>query len=169
MRNDHTMGEAPKAMDEEEVLAVVAWLSARGATYQINGGWGVDALVGRRTRAHRDLDVFVDQRVVAELTGGCATEGMRSSRTGRPSGIELASPLGRVDVHPIAIQTNGDGIQQGPGGQTFLHPAADRATGQIGGRAVVVASRTRLIELRQGYDPRAEDVHDLAQLAALEK
>ena len=169
MRNDHTMGEAPKAMGEEEVLAVVAWLSARGATYQINGGWGVDALVGRRTRAHRDLDVFVDQRLVNELHRWLRSRGNEVIEDWLPVRIELASSLGRVDIHPIAIQTNGDGIQQGPGGQTFLHPAADRATGQIGGRAVVVASRTRLIELRQGYDPRDEDVHDLAQLAALEK
>lgn len=44
-----------------EVLAVVAWLEAAGVVYQVNGGWAVDALAGRQTRTHRDVDVFVDE------------------------------------------------------------------------------------------------------------
>lgn len=162
------MEARPAATSAVEVLAVLEWLKARGATYQVNGGWGVDALVGRQTPPHRDLDVFVDQRVVAELQQWLRSRGYEVVADWLPVRIELASPVGRVDVHPLAIQTNGDGIQQGLDGQTFLHPAADRTTGHIGGREVVVASRTRLIELRQGYEPRPEDLHDLAQLAALE-
>jgi lincosamide nucleotidyltransferase A/C/D/E len=162
------MEERSAATSEVEVVAVLEWLTARGVTYQVNGGWGVDALVGRRTRSHRDLDVFVDELVVAELLQWLRSREYEVVEDWLPVRIELASPLGRVDVHPMAIQTNGDGIQQGLDGQTFLHSAADRTTGHIGGREVVVGSRTRLIELRQGYAPRPEDLHDLAQLAALE-
>ena len=53
-----TGGEA--GMPAEEVLAVVDWLEARGAVHVITGGWAVDALVGRATRPHRDLDVIVE-------------------------------------------------------------------------------------------------------------
>ncbi|WP_218961930.1 nucleotidyltransferase domain-containing protein [Actinomyces ruminis] len=54
-------------MPASEVLAVVQWLTARGATYQVYGGWAVDALVGRQTRAHGDLDVFVDATAMPDL------------------------------------------------------------------------------------------------------
>ena len=45
-----------------EVLAVLAALSALGCRLWLEGGWGVDALVGHQTRAHRDLDVDLDAR-----------------------------------------------------------------------------------------------------------
>src|SRR5438477_4113231 len=31
-----------------------------GCRFWLEGGWGVDALVGRQTRPHRDLDIDVD-------------------------------------------------------------------------------------------------------------
>ena len=59
-------GEA--GMPAEEVLAVVDWLEARGAVHVITGGWAVDALVGRATRPHRDLDVIVEAGACDGLT-----------------------------------------------------------------------------------------------------
>lgn len=162
------MGQPPATTSEAEVLAVVGWLTARGAIYQVNGGWGVDALVGRQTRPHRDLDVFVDEVAVPDLLAWLRHRGYQVVEDWLPVRIELASPCGRVDVHPMAIQANGDGVQQGLGGDVFVHAATDRMTGHIGGHPVSVACRKWLIELRQGYDPRPEDLHDLALLAALE-
>ena len=37
-------------MAATEVVQIIAWLEAAGVIYQINGGWGVDGLVGRQTR-----------------------------------------------------------------------------------------------------------------------
>ena len=47
-------------MHADEVIAVVDWLEQHGAVHVITGGWAVDALVGRATRRHRDLDVIVE-------------------------------------------------------------------------------------------------------------
>jgi lincosamide nucleotidyltransferase A/C/D/E len=44
--------------------AVVHWLGvleAAGVRCWLAGGWGVDALVGRQTRVHRDLDLVLDR------------------------------------------------------------------------------------------------------------
>jgi lincosamide nucleotidyltransferase A/C/D/E len=68
----------------------------------------------------------------------------------------------------MAIQPNGDGIREGMQGETFLHAATDRTTGQIGGRPVTVATADRLTQLRRGYEPRAVDLHDLAVLRSLQ-
>ena len=49
-------------MPGELVLAIVGALRAAGVRCGISGGWGVDALVRKRTRVHRDLDLILDHR-----------------------------------------------------------------------------------------------------------
>jgi lincosamide nucleotidyltransferase A/C/D/E len=47
-------------MELGEVLGVLADLTEAGCSVWVAGGWGVDALVGRQTRSHRDLDLALD-------------------------------------------------------------------------------------------------------------
>ena len=153
-----------EGMPAAEVGVIVGWLVGAGATYQVNGGWGVDALAGRQTRDHRDLDLFVDAAVVDELVAWLAQRGYRVTEDWLPIRVELAGERGRVDVHPMELQPNGDGVQQGFGEQVFLHAAKDRVVGVIDGREVIVASAARQRDLRTGYEARPVDLHDLAVL-----
>jgi len=151
-------------MTEAETTEIVAWLEAREATYQVNGGWAVDALLGRQTRQHRDLDIVVDAQVIGELLAWLDERDYVVAEDWLPIRIELVARHGRVDVHPMTIQANGDGIQRGFGDETFRHAAKDRTSGVIGGGTVVVASAARLRKLREGYAHRNVDLHDLAIL-----
>jgi len=45
----------------DELIEVAGALEAANVRYWLAGGWGVDALVGRQTRTHRDLDVVIDR------------------------------------------------------------------------------------------------------------
>lgn len=47
-------------MRTEDVLNVVDALEAEAVPFCLAGGWGVDALVGRQSRSHDDLDVVID-------------------------------------------------------------------------------------------------------------
>ena len=154
-------------MPAGEVIAIVDWLTAAGATYQVNGGWGVDALAGRQTRPHRDVDVFVDDTATPALLTWLGDRGYRITEDWRPIRAELAGDRGRIDVHPMAIDANGDGVQHGVGEEVFVHAAKDRTVGTIGGREVVVACAERLRQLRTGYPPRPVDLLDLAVLDRL--
>jgi hypothetical protein len=49
----------------DEVLGVLDALTSASCMVWVAGGWGVDALVGGQTRAHRDLDLAVDARHAA--------------------------------------------------------------------------------------------------------
>lgn len=154
-------------MRAHEVILIVDWLEGADVIYQVNGGWGVDGLVGRQTRPHRDLDVFIDTEHVTGFMSWLYSRGYRLVEDWRPVRVELCGPRGRVDVHPMRIDAAGDGFQQGLGDEVFVHAARDRTVGRIGGQAVVVASKKRLRELREGYVPRAVDHHDLQQLDQL--
>jgi lincosamide nucleotidyltransferase A/C/D/E len=48
------------AMRSQDVLKLVQALEAAGVPYFLAGGWGVDALLGRSSRSHDDLDVVID-------------------------------------------------------------------------------------------------------------
>ncbi len=48
------------AMATEDVLTVLGALESTGVPFYLAGGWGVDALVGRQSRSHDDLDVVID-------------------------------------------------------------------------------------------------------------
>ena len=154
-------------MPAEEVLAVVDWLEARGAVHVITGGWAVDALVGRATRPHRDLDVIVEAGACDSLARWLRRRGYEVVVDWLPIRVELRRGRCGVDLHPMKVDGRGDGVQAGFGTQVFEHRAADRTRGRIGGRRVVVATAARLMELHRGYEPRPEDLHDIALLRRL--
>ena len=164
------MGDAEPAaqgMTASEVHAIVDWPETRAVVYQIHGGWAVDALVGHQTRPHRDLDLFVDAAAVDDIVSWLTARGYAVETDWLPARLELRSGPLRVDVHPMILDSDGNGVQQGLGGEVFWHARAMRTLGVVSGGAVVVATVKRLRELHEGYEPREVDVHDLHLLADL--
>jgi len=47
-------------MDSQTLLAVIGLVEADGIDVWLDGGWGVDALLGRQTREHDDLDLVAE-------------------------------------------------------------------------------------------------------------
>src|SRR3954471_4183868 len=121
-----------RAADVHAVLDALA-----GARVWVAGGWGVDALVGRQTREHRDLDLAVDaldestcERAVAALGYGVETDW-------RPTRVEfMASGSRWVDLHPVVFAADGSGRQPDLGGGHFVYPSDCFVTGTIGGVTV---------------------------------
>ena len=63
----------------DDLLAVVDCLESENVAYWLAGGWGVDALAGRQTRRHKDIDVVIDdfERNEPILRGALAVLGFR--------------------------------------------------------------------------------------------
>src|SRR5213082_2375944 len=51
---------AGREMTAARAREIVDRLEAVALPYSVSGGWGVDALLGRQTRPHLDLDIVVD-------------------------------------------------------------------------------------------------------------
>lgn len=164
------MPERPKPQTTEisEVLGVLAALASAGCRSWVAGGWGVDALVGRQTRPHRDLDLALDaERLDAGLAALTAL-GYAVETDWLPVRVELHRPEhGWVDVHPVAFDASGAGVQAGFEGEVFHYPSACFTHGWIGGVRVGCLSAEQQLSFRQGYHLRAVDHHDLALLAGL--
>jgi hypothetical protein len=54
-------------MTASDVIEIVRLLDQNRIDVWIDGGWGVDALLGEQTRSHRDLDIAVQHGDVPRL------------------------------------------------------------------------------------------------------
>lgn len=148
-----------------DVRPVLDALSERGVTFWVAGGWGVAALVGRQTREHRDLDLLVHDTDVPVTLEVLAELGYLPETDRLPLRLELTAGEGRwVDVHPVVLDDEGNGVQAGPDGTTYDYPAPVFTIGRIRDRDVPCLSIARQREAHAGYALREQDVHDLAQL-----
>lgn len=107
-------------MEQNEVLAILGALEVTGTRLWVAGGWGVDALVGRQTRAHRDLDLLLDAQRLEECLGLLAARGYAVETDWLPVRVEVvAAERGWVDVHPLRLAADGSGVQAGLNGTQF--------------------------------------------------
>ena len=148
-----------------EVLAVLDLLRRTGCRAWVAGGWGVDALLGRRTRAHRDLDLALDASGTDAALAALTASGYVVETDWLPVRTELYRPgHGRVDVHPVVFEPDGNGVQAGFDGEVFRYPRTAFTTGSIAGTTVGCLSAELQLTFRQGYPLRPADHHDLALL-----
>jgi lincosamide nucleotidyltransferase A/C/D/E len=156
-------------MDAPEVIQVLNTLDEAGVRHWVAGGWGVAALAGRQTRRHRDLDLAVDADGLGSCLAALGRLGYAAQTDWLPVRIELRAPGERwVDVHPVAFDANGHGRQAGLNDESFDYPPDAFARGTVDGRDVPCLSVRQQRRFRTGYEHRPQDIHDLAQLDALQ-
>lgn len=153
-----------------EVLWVVRMLQSLRCRFWLEGGWGVDALVGRQTRAHRDVDIDVDAGCVEALLEVLTTAGYAVESDWLPNRVELvAAGRGRVDVHPLVLDDHGRARQAALDGGWHEFPPDFGTEGRLGDATVPCVSVEAQRLFRTGYEPRDVDRHDLAELDRLER
>src|SRR5438093_9952846 len=103
-------------MTGAEVVRIVAYLEEAGIGIWLDGGWAVDALVGRETRAHSDLDAAVELDKTDSAIAALAPLGFRVDMDDWPTRLVLAANDGkRVYLHPLVFDEEGNGRQMGAG------------------------------------------------------
>src|SRR4029453_11657416 len=111
-------------MTASDVLEVLGRLEAAGLAVWVDGGWGVDALVGETTREHADLDLVVLAPELGAVRSLLGEVGYRTVlRDWLPTSIALSGTRGReVDLHQVTSTSDGGGDQPQPGGGSFHYP-----------------------------------------------
>lgn len=154
-------------MSLEDVLAVLDAVRSLGCRFWLEGGWGVDALVGHPTRPHRDVDVDFDAIFEAAVLDRLARLGYSIETDWRPTRVEVTAPArGWVDLHPLVIEQNGDARQAPLEGGWHEFPSSWLTTGTLGGVTVPCVSLEAQRRFHSGYELRQVDLLDLAELGA---
>jgi len=156
-------------MQANQLLDLVDRLRTVTPVVWIGGGWGVDALVGRQTRSHGDLDVLVDAPSLPAVRALMDGLGFTPTEDWLPVRIEVTHPDGRrVDLHPVTFAADGSGTQPGLDDTVFLYPAGCTTTGYVDGQPVTCLTAAQQLLFRQGFTWRDVDHHDVALLTALD-
>ncbi len=155
-------------MTVDEVHVVLDTVRSVGCRFWLEGGWGVDALAGRQTRPHRDVDLDVDAAHEQEVLDALHELRYVIETDWRPNRVELVAPgRGWVDLHPLVIDGNGNARQAALGGGWHEFPRSFFTLGRIGGSSVSCVSVEAQRLFHTGYELRDVDRHDLEVLNQL--
>ncbi len=174
-------------MNAQDVLELYTLLGTHSVRLWLDGGWGIDALLGRQTRPHKDLDAFVAFADLPTLARVLSQQGFGLKQIweenqwlrhaadvpliGNPTtedevatAFVLQDGRGReLDCHVLHIAKDGDPTPAWMGSLAF---AADALSGQgnIAGVPVQCLSVAMHMRTHTGYELQAKDRQDLRHL-----
>jgi lincosamide nucleotidyltransferase A/C/D/E len=146
-------------MPAQVVLGIIDAVHAAGVRCWIGGGWGVDALVGRPTRDHHDLDLIVEHRDMQTAEQVLLKLGYWEWYRLEPD-VPLSTQIVFTD-HPVA----GLAVDLHP--LEFFGPWAELTTGDVAGREVPCISVATQVQNRS--NTRRSERTDLALLRQLDQ
>jgi lincosamide nucleotidyltransferase A/C/D/E len=128
----------------------------------VDGGWGVDALLGRQTRPHDDLDIAVkhsDVPALRELLQARGYHDIPRDDT-RDCNFVLGDERGRlIDIHSFELDANGNNIF----GVTYRAEHLT-GTGTILGQQVRCVPPDWMVKFHTGYKLDRSDFLDVRAL-----
>lgn len=155
--------EAPKTeMLAEDVVGLIQLCEQNGIEIYIDGGWGVDALLGEQTRPHGDLDVALPHRFVPKLRGLLEAQGYKDviRDDTRDCNFVLGDDQGhQIDIHSYTFDVNGNNIFG-----VAYEPKHLTGRGSINGYPVKCIPPDVMVEFHSGYEVDEDDFHDVKAL-----
>jgi lincosamide nucleotidyltransferase A/C/D/E len=156
-----------RGMPADHVIEVYDLLRRHEIDIWIDGGWGVDALLGEHTREHGDLDIAIQAKDLPKMRALLEERGYqdKGEEHARPGNFVLRDQTGHeIDVHAINLDSAGNGIY-GPPENGERYPASTlRGTGVIAGRLVQCISAEDAVKFHSGYELDQNDFHDVLAL-----
>lgn len=152
-------------MEAADACTLLHALDQRGVAFWLDGGWGVDCLLGEVTRQHSDLELVVARTDVDRVHALLTARGYTVIRDWLPTSIAFRDDAGReVDLHPVDLTEDGGGDQVLEDGTSWHYSAP--VEGSIAGRPVRCASAQDQLSMHVGYETRPVDVADVGRIAA---
>jgi len=153
-------------MNATTVLHVLDLLSSVGVQAWLDGGWGVEALLGRISRAHGDLDLVLALEDLTRAVETLTDNGF--SITEEEIGRVVLEHMthGRVDLHPVRFDALGNGVQVQPAEFPLIYPHDGFVTGLILDCPVGCIAAAVQVSVRLGYDRSEKHRQDAIVLCA---
>jgi lincosamide nucleotidyltransferase A/C/D/E len=149
-------------MPVDKVLWFSDLLKQNHIQFVIDGGWGVDALLGEQTRPHEDLDIAVNEADVPKIRVLLEERGFRE--VPRDDSWEcnfvMGDELGHlIDLHSCTFDEGGRLLHGVPYPFESL-----QGTGFIAGQPVRCISPEWMVKFHTGYPLDENDYHDVNAL-----
>jgi lincosamide nucleotidyltransferase A/C/D/E len=155
-------GSRAETMSEGDVVDFLDLCAAHSLAIWIDGGWGVDALLGEQTRPHEDLDIALRHADVPRLRALLEARGYGDvpRDDARDCNFVMGDAHGRlVDFHSFTFDDAGNRVF---GVEYPLESLTGR--GSIGGRPVQCIAAEWMMSFHTGYPLDEDDLHDILVL-----
>jgi lincosamide nucleotidyltransferase A/C/D/E len=150
-------------MNENDVVDLLKKAEQINVTVWIEGGWGIDALIGRQTRPHNDIDIFIQKKDAAEFTKMLASNGYCETKMEYTTDDHTAwcDAYNRtIDLHLFEFEDDET--------LTFLNETYPSeilsGKGKIGEMEVRCLTAEAQLLYHQGYEHNENDKHDVLLL-----
>src|ERR671932_1413076 len=155
-----------RMMHAQDVLDITRCLDTAGIPVWLDGGWGIDALVGEQTRPHDDLDVVIALHDVRNAQDALQQRGFVLVEDALPTRFVLRDETDRrIDFHTVTFDADGGGIQRFQDGSCFRYPPEGfNGRGRVNARTVRCLTAEVQMLCHVGYTPDADDYHDILLL-----
>jgi lincosamide nucleotidyltransferase A/C/D/E len=133
----------------------------------IDGGWGVDALLGEQTRNHADLDFLIEKVSSDRLVSAIRELGFIDVHTNDHTAwnFVMGTPEGKnFDFHVLEKTADGDYLYGDSDNQATVTADSINGTGTIGGRPVRCPTPEFQIDSHTGYTLKETDIRDVTAL-----
>ena len=98
-------------MSSSDLTELLRLLDEASIDVWLDGGWGVDALLGRQTRRHRDVDIILRVSDVPKLRDILGDKDFAVRDGIPPNSFVLSNEQGlEVDVHAVVFDNDGNGV-----------------------------------------------------------
>jgi lincosamide nucleotidyltransferase A/C/D/E len=155
-------------MTAPDVVELLNWFEQHRIDVWLNGGWGVDALLGHQTRKHEDLDITISAADRAAYTAAMEAAGFRAYRVDNDFNWVLVDRRERlVDVHLVDFSetlVTATGVRTyGPAGLPFEVGSLE-GRGSIEGKPVRCETAEFQVRGHTRYTPDESDYRDVLAL-----
>lgn len=149
-------------MNAEDMIEIIQLLNYNHIDVCIDGGWGVDALLGKQTRTHADLDIAIQHKDVTQTRILLEARGYKDVPRDdtRDCNFVLGDEQGRqVDIHTYTFDSAGRFVF----GIEYPHDSLN-GVGSVNGCPVKCISPEWMVKFHTGYKLDENDYHDVKLL-----
>ncbi len=149
------------------VIVLCRAFEAADLPFWVDGGWGVDALIGKQTRPHSDLDLAIH---LGDLPRFEKLLGSLGYHPNKDDGARAWNPVfthrskGSVDLHGFVLNADGVGILGEPSENSAYPAGSLSGVGELDGLQVRCITAPFVLMFRNGFEPRQIDYQDVARL-----
>ena len=154
-------------MSSDSLVELLQLLEGAQIPVWLDGGWGVDALLKRQTRHHKDVDIILPVEDVPKLRRVLEGRGFAVARGRPPDYFVLADGRGlEVDVHAVRFDEGGDGVYRMQNGEDWIYTAEHLSGGgEVGGLYVrCLTPEAQVLCHAYGYALAEKDYQDMELL-----
>ena len=150
-------------VNKEDAIEIISYAVDNGIDIWLDGGWGVDALLGTQTRVHNDIDLFVEKINSKKFIDIIKEKGFSEIEEAYTTASHTVwkDTKGRIiDLHIFEFNEQGNLVFEG---ETYSGDVFS-GIGKISNKVVKCISAENQILFHLGYEHDENDVHDVRLL-----